>query len=204
VDSDLEGTIIVDAELTHDLGVPFEPQLFYEGSLIHVLVSTSRGPLTGGPVKLGSRGSEFSFPLSALPGGPQTSPYNITCTAIVSDETLYTTTTLVHFLPENEGEASVTKMDLRTGSLLVRPRDKRHFEPIIPFGYYTGSKLLNNLAMINDIKAKGLAWLTQHTVVVKSPESLHKFRYNLIHPIPPFANETIQNEVFDRVDDAGA
>lgn len=165
---DKEGSIIIDAELTHDVGVPFSSPSNsstspYDQNLFQVAIEVNGRVLAGGPIKLGSRGTEFTFPLSALPRGPQTTSYNISCSASYSHNAVFHDTTLLHYLPPNENGGSVTKFDLRTGGLLVKGKDKTDYEPIIPFGFYTSTNILNDLDKIDEIKAKG--WVNQGPVV---------------------------------------
>lgn len=205
--------MIIDAELTHDVGVPFdngrlgayagttdETTLVSDRNTIHVLIEVDGRALADGPAALGSRGTEFSFPLSALPRGAQTTPYNLTCTASYSHSVVFMNSTLVHYLPPISGRGSITKMNLRTGGLLVKADGKPTYEPIIPFGYYTSTNILGDKTAVQDIKVKGCVGPRVSSPSVRSEPAL---RYNLIHPIPPFANETFQSEVFDAIDEAG-
>ena len=69
----------------------------------------------------------------------------------------FSATTSLLYLPDTNGSA--TKMDLRTGSLWVRPVNDSGgpFAPFIPQGFYINfdEYLLNNLSMINALKDDG-------------------------------------------------
>lgn len=107
------------------------------GSL-SVTVKTSTGVvLTQGNVPINSNKTELPFSLSSLQ--PSSSAYTITCTATYNSQT-FSATSLLTYLPSlPSGSGSVTKMDLRTGALLVRPANGTGsaFEPLFPIGFYT-------------------------------------------------------------------
>ena len=107
------------------------------GSL-SVTVKTSTGVvLAQGNVPVNSNKTELPFSLSSLQ--PSSTAYNITCTGTYNSQT-FSATSLLTYLPSlPSGSGSVTKMDLRTGALLVKPANGTGgaFEPLFPIGFYT-------------------------------------------------------------------
>ncbi|KAG1763131.1 hypothetical protein EV702DRAFT_1158845 [Suillus placidus] len=124
----------------------------------------------------------------------QKTAYNVSCSAIYTapsssksqpayDQKFKTNTSLL-YLPDTH--ASVTKTDLRTGALWVRPANGKGgaFTPFVPQGFYINfdQYLAKNLTMIDQLKADG---------------------FNTLHPIPPYDNLTIFQEVINKTVSAG-
>lgn len=103
-------------------------------------------------------GNEIPLDISSLVA--DSSPYDVDCSATYTSSSgqaqqFYATTSLL-YLPDTN--ASVTKTDLRTGSLWVRPPDGSGgpFKPFIPQGFSINFDLyLKNLSMIDALKTDG-------------------------------------------------
>ncbi|KAH7906070.1 hypothetical protein BJ138DRAFT_1117903 [Hygrophoropsis aurantiaca] len=177
------------------------------GSL-NITISIGGSVLTTQEVPLNATGVEVSVDLSGLQA--QKTAYNVSCAATYTSSSssssnsskLYTTSSgsgssqpsgssqqfkansTLLYLPDTNG--SVTKTDLRTGALWVRPANGSGgaFAPIIPNGFYTSfdQYLAQNLSIIDTLKADG---------------------FNAIHPIPPFDNATVFQQVLNRTQAAG-
>ncbi|KAL4065515.1 hypothetical protein V8B97DRAFT_1875292 [Scleroderma yunnanense] len=135
-------------------------------------------------VPLNTAGNEINLDISSLMA--QKTPYNVSCYASYSPSSsqtqqFYANTSLL-YLPDTNG--SVTKTDLRTGSLWVRPANgSGSFAPFVPQGFYISfTNLVNNLSMINQLKADG---------------------FNTIHPIPPYNDTTVFAQVLNRTLELG-
>ncbi|KAG1732635.1 uncharacterized protein EDB91DRAFT_664266 [Suillus paluster] len=124
----------------------------------------------------------------------QKTAYDVSCFATYSvpsssksqpaDQQTFKTSASLLYLPDTT--ASVTKTDLRTGALWVRPANGEGgaFAPFIPQGFYINfdKYLAKNLTMIDQLKADG---------------------FNTLHPIPPYENLTIFQQVIDKTVSAG-
>ena len=110
-------------------------------------------------VPLDTVGNEIPLDISSLVA--DNSPYGVDCVAMYTSSSgqtqQFSATTSLLYLPDTNGSA--TKMDLRTGSLWVRPVNDSGgpFAPFIPQGFYINfdEYLLNNLSVINALKDDG-------------------------------------------------
>ncbi|KAG6377717.1 hypothetical protein JVT61DRAFT_14488 [Boletus reticuloceps] len=134
-------------------------------------------------------GYEITVDISSLPA--QKMGYNVTCNATYQAETpssptpqYFSTNTSLLYLPDTKG--SVVKTDLRTGALWARPADGKggDFQPFIPQGFYVSfdQYLAKNLSLIDQLKTDG---------------------FNTIHPIPPYDNATLFEQVLNRTVELG-
>ncbi|KAG1886003.1 hypothetical protein F4604DRAFT_1969065 [Suillus subluteus] len=138
-------------------------------------------------VPLNATGIQIPVDISVL--NAQKTAYNVTCSATYSapsssgsqpaNEQKFNTSSSLLYLPDTN--ASVTKTDLRTGALWVRPANGSGgaFAPFIPQGFYINFEqyLATNLTMIDQLKDDG---------------------FNTIHPIPPYDNLTIFQQVINK------
>jgi hypothetical protein len=114
--------------------------------------------LTSGKVPLNGSAA-LPFNLSEI--STRIEPYNLTCTATLSSSprTFKSIPTNLTYLPfPDVSIGSFTKLDLRTGGLLVkRVNDSKPYEPIFPMGFYTtfGGYLDSNLSVLEDLKDHG-------------------------------------------------
>ncbi|EIN14572.1 hypothetical protein PUNSTDRAFT_49317 [Punctularia strigosozonata HHB-11173 SS5] len=186
--SDTTGSIIIDANVTHDVGQAL-PSDFSESStptlnVTVFLASSPSSPLVQLQMPVGSIGAEASFSLASLP--PATTPYNLTCSASLSSSSSarFITNTTLRRLPPNPYNGSVTKIDRRTGAMLRQSSSGNgSWDPILTFGFYTGfDALASNLSIVDQMKAIGL---------------------NTIHLIPPYDNLTALQSILDKADSAG-
>jgi hypothetical protein len=143
-------------------------------------------------VPLNATGIQIPLDISTL--NAQKTAYNVTCSATYSapsssgsqcaNEQKFSTSSSLLYLPDTN--ASVTKTDLRTGALWVRPASGKGgaFAPFVPQGFYVNfeNHLATNLSMINQLKADG---------------------FNTLHPIPPYNNLTIFHQVINMTISAG-
>ncbi|KAL0065604.1 hypothetical protein AAF712_007382 [Marasmius tenuissimus] len=152
---------------------------------LSIAVTLDGKDLTTGTVPLNVTKHALSFSLSST--SPRTEAYNLTCTATTADGQTFSSTSPFTFLPEKPADiGSVTKMDMRTGALLARPAtgNEGPYERIFPIGFYTqfDSFLAKNLSAIEVLKDQG---------------------FNIIHPIPSFANTTALEMVLDEMQRVG-
>ncbi|KAH7927582.1 hypothetical protein BV22DRAFT_1045276 [Leucogyrophana mollusca] len=151
---------------------------------LNITISIGESVLATQAVPLNASGIEVSVDLSSLQA--QKTAYNVSCSATYTSDSpqKYRANSSLLYLPDTN--SSVTKTDLRTGALWVRPVDGSGggFAPIIPNGFYTSfdQYLVNNLSIIDNLKADG---------------------FNTIHPIPPFDNVTVFQQVLNRTQAAG-
>ncbi|KAF9254056.1 hypothetical protein L218DRAFT_913551 [Marasmius fiardii PR-910] len=153
---------------------------------LSVTVNLDGKKLVSGNVPVNATKTPLMFSLSTIQ--PRTKAYNLTCTATTADgKQKFTASTLFTFLPEKPKDiGSVTKMDMRTGALLARPANGTSgpYERIFPIGFYTqfDSFLARNISAIKVLKDQG---------------------FNIIHPVPSFANMTALNAVLDEMQRVG-
>jgi len=179
---------IVDTPIVYESVTGAEPILLPSGSsssanLGSLDVTISVGSVsTTATVPLNTTGVQIPIDISGLVA--QKDAYNVSCsatysTASTSEPQTFNTSTLLLYLPNTN--ASVTKTDLRTGALWVRPADGKGgaFAPFIPQGFYVNFEtyLATNLSMVDQLKADG---------------------FNTIHPIPPYDNLTMFEQFINK------
>ncbi|KAG2117117.1 uncharacterized protein F5147DRAFT_604571 [Suillus discolor] len=133
--------------------------------------------------------TNFQIPVDISKLQARKAAYNVSCSATYtapssSKSQKFKTGASLLYLPDTN--SSVTKTDLRTGALWVRPADGKGgaFAPFLPQGFYINfdEYLVENLTMIDQLKADG---------------------FNTLHPIPPYDNLTIFEEVINKTISAG-
>ncbi|KAG2360992.1 hypothetical protein BDR07DRAFT_1610424 [Suillus spraguei] len=133
--------------------------------------------------------TNFQIPIDISNLQAQKTAYNVSCSATYSSSSSsksqqFKTGASLLYLPDTN--ASVTKTDLRTGALWVRPANGKggSFAPFIPQGFYINfdEYLVTNLSFIDQLQAEG---------------------FNTLHPIPPYDNLTIFEEVINKTISAG-
>ncbi|KAJ8594157.1 hypothetical protein M405DRAFT_785019 [Rhizopogon salebrosus TDB-379] len=138
-------------------------------------------------VPLNATGIQIPIDISKLIS--QKTTYNVSCSATYSAPSSsksqeFNTYASLLYLPDTT--ASVTKTDLRTGALWVRPADGKGgpFAPFIPQGFYVAFDpyLVSNLSVIDDLKAAG---------------------FNTLHAIPPYDNLTSFQAVIEKAASSG-
>ncbi|KAJ7270039.1 hypothetical protein B0H12DRAFT_1094145 [Mycena haematopus] len=131
--------ILIDAPIVFSKIANAAPITLGPGTL-DVTVSVNGKQIASGAVPLNATKHALPFSLSALK--PQEGAYTITCSATFSKTQKFTATELLTYLPDPPADiGSVTKFDARTGATLARPlggSKTAPFEPIFPFGFYTG------------------------------------------------------------------
>ncbi|KAG1856791.1 hypothetical protein F4604DRAFT_1930614 [Suillus subluteus] len=133
--------------------------------------------------------TDFQIPVDISALQAQKAAYNVGCSATYtssasSKSQKFKTSASLLYLPNTN--ASVTKTDLRTGALWVRPANGKGgaFAPFFPQGFYINfdEYLATNLTMIDQLKADG---------------------FNTIHPIPPYTNLTVFEQVVNKTSSDG-
>jgi hypothetical protein len=125
---------------------------------------------TTATVPLNATGIQIPIDISTLKA--QKTAYNATCSAIYSapssNEQIFNTNSFLLYLPDTN--ASVTKTDLRTGALWVRPANGTGgaFAPFVPQGFYINfdQYLVKNLTMIDQLKADGFVFYCRHFLAI--------------------------------------
>ncbi|OAX42413.1 hypothetical protein K503DRAFT_779911 [Rhizopogon vinicolor AM-OR11-026] len=181
---------IVDSPIVYDWVVGAEPiSLPSSGTSLGSLdVTISVGPVHAtANVPLNTTGFQIPVDISKLLS--QKTAYNVTCSAKYSAPSSsksqkFKTSASLLYLPDTT--ASVTKTDLRTGALWVRPADGKGgaFAPFIPQGFYVAFDpyLVSNLSVIDSLKADG---------------------FNTLHAYPPYDNLTAFQMVIDKASSSG-
>jgi len=135
----------------------------------------------------------------------QKTAYQVTCTATYQGETssspnhirpYYSASASLLYLADTKG--SVVKTDLRTGTLWTRPANGTGgpFQPLIPQGFYVSfdQYLAKNLSIIDQLKADGFNTVGPISLLCCGP----KLTLSQIHPIPPYDNDTLFQQVANR------
>ncbi|THH04216.1 hypothetical protein EW145_g5685 [Phellinidium pouzarii] len=183
LENDTSAIFIIDMLITNSKiagAVPISDASKLESGL-NVSVSVGGHMLTSGLVPLNASKHELNFSLAGLE--PQTAPFDVACTAQATDgETFHAGATLQK-LPAPTGNGSVTKMDLRTGAMLVQDATGE-WDSVFPLGFYTtfDGYLATNLSILDDLKNRG---------------------FTIVHPVPPFDNLTALNEILDHMEEIG-
>jgi hypothetical protein len=152
--------VLVDA-LVRDTNITGAQSLVMPSSQhaeLHVNVSLDGNPLTSGKVPLNGSAA-LPFSLSRM--SPRIEPYALACVATLSspNQTFTSIPTNLTYLPSPPASiGSVTKLDLRTGSLLAkRAHIHEPYQPIFPVGFYTnfGGYLEGNDTILEVLKRQG-------------------------------------------------
>lgn len=104
-------------------------------STLDVTVTVDGKKLTSGSVPVNASKHALTFSLSSLE--PRTGAYSLTCTASLGDGETVTGSSLLTYLPAKPDDiGGVTKMDLRSGTLLAKPPtgEDGPYERIFPIG----------------------------------------------------------------------
>ncbi|KAI6169075.1 hypothetical protein EDD17DRAFT_1525052 [Pisolithus thermaeus] len=183
-----DAAFVVDTRIVYDLINGASPISLPNntGSSSHsagnVTVTIEVGGLrTTHDVPLNATGYEVPLDISGLTA--QQAPYNVSCSALYSPSLLnpqsYSTNATLLYLPNSKN--SVTKTDLRTGSLWARPANNTGgpFKPFVPQGFYISFNpyLVQNLSYIDQLKAEG---------------------FNTIHPVPPYNDTAVFEQVLNK------
>ncbi|KAJ7668688.1 hypothetical protein DFH06DRAFT_1039176 [Mycena polygramma] len=178
----LVDTPVVFSEISNAVPITLGP------GTLDVVVSVNGKELARGAVPLNVTKHELPFSLAALK--PQNAAYTITCSAtFTSSKQKFNATGLLTYLPDPPADiGGVTKFDARTGALLVRPlggSKTAAFEPLFPIGFYTGygNYLATNFSTaLPELKSQG---------------------FTVVHPIPPFPDIPLLNQVLDKMEEVG-
>ncbi|KIK66412.1 hypothetical protein GYMLUDRAFT_933232 [Collybiopsis luxurians FD-317 M1] len=157
-------------------------------SSLDVTVLLDGKKLTSGTVPLNASKHALTFSLSNLE--PRVQAHNLTCLGAFSNdagENVVTGSSLFTFLPAKpDGIGSVTKMDMRSGTLLAKPPtgEDGPYSNVFPIGFYTSYDpyLTTNLSIPGVLKSQG---------------------FTVVHPVPDFDNITVLDEVLDAMQAAG-
>lgn len=155
---DSTGSIIIDTILTNkqvDGAVPFKLSTTHAAPApLEVTVSINNKIVGSASVPVNASGHEIPIQLTSLK--PQKAAFEVTCTAkATTGGTSFSTTTSVQRLP-NPTSGGATKMDMRTGAMLVRT-SPGVYDSVFPLGFYTsfGGYIATNLSILNDIADRG-------------------------------------------------
>lgn len=151
---DSTGAMIVDAFITNSKiegAVPI-PSSLHPSAPLSVSISVGGKTIGTASVPLNSTGHEISIALSSLT--PKKSGFDVTCTAKIENESFSTSASLLR-LP-NPTTGGVTKMDMRTGAMLVR-QSPGVWDTVFPIGFYTSfdGYIASNLSILNDLADRG-------------------------------------------------
>ncbi|KAJ3526255.1 hypothetical protein NMY22_g10235 [Coprinellus aureogranulatus] len=130
--------------------------------------------------------SWYELPLDLSKLQPRNEHYSLECKATLPDGQEFRATNPLSYLPERPGDeiGSVTKMDGRSGALLVQSHGgSGAFKEIFPIGFYTQfDNYLTNITVLSELKDQG---------------------FNVIHPIPPFPSTSELDKVLDEMERLG-
>jgi len=173
---------------------------------MNVTISIGGQVFANPQVPLNTTENQVPLDLSSLQ--TQKTAYQVTCTATYEYETssvassynhirpYYSASASLLYLPDTEG--SVVKTDLRTGTSWARPANGTGgpFQPFIPQGFYVSfdQYLAKNLSIIDQLKADGFNTVGSISLLCCGP----KLTLSQIHPIPPYDNDTLFQQVANR------
>lgn len=157
---DASGSIVIDTRVTNSKiagTTPIQSSSFEKmaRSGLRVSVSVDGRTLATGRVSPNASAHELSFSLSPLK--PRPNEFSVECVAQTDDGQTFRTNTTLLRLPNRTDGGSVTKMDFRTGAMLVKNETTRTWETLFPLGFYTsfGGYLETNLTVLDDLKQRG-------------------------------------------------
>ncbi|KAE9385569.1 hypothetical protein BT96DRAFT_1006920 [Gymnopus androsaceus JB14] len=160
-----------------------------DSTFVSILVDT---PVTftniSGATAFKASSSLSTLDVTVLVDGKKlTSAYSLTCTASLGNGEQVVGSSLLTYLPAKPADiGGVTKMDMRSGTLLAKPAtgEDGPYERIFPIGFYSnfGGYLDSNLSIESTLKDQG---------------------FTIVHPIPTFDNTSILNEVLDEMQKNG-
>lgn len=154
--ADRSGAFIIDTQVTNTrVAGTSSIKNVEKASGLHVSISVNGHSLANGSVPLNASAHEMTFSLDALQ--PQHEAFNLECTAKTADGQTFKANTTLLRLPDRTDGGSVTKMDLRTGAMLVPNATTGEWETVFPLGFYTSFSgyLDSNLTILNDLKDRG-------------------------------------------------
>lgn len=132
---DTTGSIIIDTIITNTAisgAGPIQSAAIHS-SAVFVSIYINGHVLASGTVPLNATGHELEFSLESLK--PQKAAFDVTCSALAPDGQMFRTNTTVQRMPDN-ADGSVTKMDLRSGAMLVKDAQGK-WDSVFPIGFYT-------------------------------------------------------------------
>ena len=150
------------------------------GDPLKVTVTVNGKTLATGSVVV-NQTTMLDFSLKDL--SPQSTPYDVECTATYGTSATYTAKSQLSYLPAPPAGRSVTKMDLQTGALLAKPANGQggDYQTVFPFGFYTSFDYLSgNLANIDAIASQG------YTVVSHAIRTVRLHSALRFHGDPPY------------------
>ncbi|KAI9571954.1 hypothetical protein HD554DRAFT_2326703 [Boletus coccyginus] len=173
---------------------------------MNVTISIGGQVFANPQVPLNTTEYQVALDLSTLQ--TQNTAYQVTCTATYQGETssvaslynhirpYYSASASLLYLPDTNG--SVVKTDLRTGTLWTRPANGTGgpFQPFIPQGFYVSfdQYLAKNLSIIDQLQIDGFNTVGSVSLLCCGP----KLTLPQIHPIPPYDNATLFQQVANR------
>jgi hypothetical protein len=154
-------------------------------STLEVTVHIDGKQIASGSVPVNASKHALPFSLSSLE--PRTGAYSLTCTASLGEGEQVVGSSLLTYLPAKPDDiGGVTKMDMRSGTLLAKPPtgEDGPYERIFPIGFYTnfGGYLDSNFTIESTLKGQG---------------------FTVVHPVPTFDNTSELNRVLDLMQENG-
>ncbi|KAK0615919.1 hypothetical protein B0T17DRAFT_656983 [Bombardia bombarda] len=184
LDSEPQGEIIVNAELSDFFGSPWPARNSSSTTSnqfsfsIHVGDNEENILLASSSVAVNTTGNIFTFDLSTLT--PSLAPINLTLrgTGPQQQQAAFTATSELLYLPEKTN-GSVTKLDNLNGGMLFRnAASGNRFVPLLPYGFYSsydGFLAKNDTGVIQDYADLGLNAMTPLTIYRDAPGAFAYF-----------------------------
>lgn len=153
--SDITAAVIVDAEVTNDIGTKYDATASGTAFTLTVSIGGVGTVISAANASVGASAVPFKFSLSGV--APSTTAYTVTCTAKFAGGATYTSTTKLAYLPPNPYGGNTVKMDMATGGLLVKGPSDTAYKPFFPFGFYTqyGTYVQGNFSKLDDAAKAG-------------------------------------------------
>lgn len=173
LDTDINGSIIVNAGVSYRLGEPIaaeylplsspSPSLASLKSKLQLKVLTNGTLLTTATIDLNSTDNEIALDLRGLTA--RFDPHNITVLASLANGIIYSATTTLYRLPYPEDYGSISRLDSLYGGLWVLRGKQAAWELIFPYTYYVQWSLYwdTNVTTLDEFAAIG---------------------YNMVHIVP--------------------
>lgn len=156
LDTDKTAALLVDAEISYQLGVPItEISITTPPQQLQVTVLLDSATLGSDTVDVGSTDNEVFISLASLV--PRLDAYKITVQATLENSTVYSTTTNISYLPYPDSYGSVARLDNLYGGTYAQRGKNSSWENFFPYTYYVQWSLYwdVNVSTLNDFASMG-------------------------------------------------
>ena len=133
LDSDTDGSFLIDAGISNQVGEPYESGNSSGPAILQVSIASNSRVLANTTVVIGSVNNEVNVSFSYFP--PSVDPYSITLKGTLGSQAYEASTQLTR-LPSRTDGGSVTRLDNLYGGLSVKKGNETGWTLLYPYTYY--------------------------------------------------------------------